>query len=334
MPTTAIAALASATVIRPDAPAVSPALDGAVRSACDGAWSAVEIVFAGEALRAPLADAHDAEVMARTAAVWSMFGEAVPPRRAALVELRAARREGALDAKLDLIGLVATCGRAGDALAVQAGRRRVRTIAIEALPRTLASYHALSLALRESAVSAFLVDAARAIFRHATRGDRDLARWAVAPTGSTTREQALTACAELVGSTASRAALERLISIELGEPLPAGAVIDDAKPVDPPGTAPRPAEAEAPAVPQPSTAAPPSAAATDVPITAPIATPLTPEVQPSGELQREALQPALVTAPIAAPRSTASPAPTASSWMAPSLLVLVVAVAALIYLIR
>lgn len=210
------AALASATIVRPDAAPLPPALEVAVRSACAGAWRVVEIVFAGEPLRARTSEASEARLAERVTTVLSMLGSS-SPRRDALIELRAARRAGALDGGLEMTALLASCGRVGDAPAVSAGRRRVRTLAIEALPRALPTYPALSAALRESAIATLLVDAARAIYRNATRTERDLARWAAAPTGTTTREQALTACAELVGSPVLLDDLEKLIATELGE---------------------------------------------------------------------------------------------------------------------
>ncbi|MDB4957517.1 MAG: hypothetical protein JWO36_5086, partial [Myxococcales bacterium] len=250
--TTANAALASATIVRPDAGTLSPALEPAIRAACLSAWRGLELVLAGSALRGRIADASDPRLRERLDAVLAMFGDQVALRRDALVELRAARRNGAFEASLDMAALVASCGRVGDAPAVSAGRRRVRTLALEALPRTMSAHRAFATVLRESAMTAFLVDAARAIYRHATRGDRELARWAIAPTGSTSREQALIACAELVGSTELLAQLDRQIALELDEPsaaeppvhaAPAAAEISQ----PPPPVASEPAASHAPA---------------------------------------------------------------------------------------
>jgi hypothetical protein len=207
---TAIAALAMATVARPDGP-VPATLEAVVRTACAGAWRAIEVVFAGDALRARLQRTSDARVRDGALAVLDMFGTELATRTDALTELRAARRAGALDGPLDMTALAAGCARAGDTTVVAAGRRRVRAQAIEKLKSELAGHRALAAAV-DSAMAALLVDAARALFRHAVRDDKDLARWAVAPTGTNTRDRALTTFGELVAKAASVAELERLIT--------------------------------------------------------------------------------------------------------------------------
>jgi hypothetical protein len=208
---TAIAALATATIVRPDGGSVPPTLERAVRSACAGAWRAVEIVLAGDDLRGRLARAGDPHVRAGTEAVVGMFGRELAARPDALAQLRAARAAGVLDGSLDMAALAASCGRFGDAPVVAAGRRRVRALAIEALRRALVEHRELVAVIGDSAVASLLVDAARALYRNAVRTDRDLARWAVPPTGTTSREQALTIFAELVASPASLDALDKLI---------------------------------------------------------------------------------------------------------------------------
>ena len=199
---TAIAALATATVARPDGP-VPATLEPVLRAACASAWRAIEVVFAGEALRARLGRTSDARVRDGALAVLGLFGTEVATRSEALTELRAARGAGVLDGPLDMTALAASCARAGDTTVVAAGRRRVRAQAIEKLKGELVSYRALAAAVGDSAIAAVLVDVARALFRYAVRDDKDLARWAVAPTGTNTRESALTAFAELAAKPAS-----------------------------------------------------------------------------------------------------------------------------------
>jgi hypothetical protein len=208
---TAIAALAMATVARPEG-AVPPALEPVVRAACAGAWRAIEVVFAADTLRARLGRTTDTRVREGVEAVLGILDTERASRTDALTELRAARRAGELDGALDMTALAASCARAGDTTVVAAGRRRVRAQAIEKLKGELAGRRALATAVGESAISALLVDAARALFRHAVRGDKDLARWAVAPTGTGTRDRALTTFAELAASPASVEELDRLMT--------------------------------------------------------------------------------------------------------------------------
>ena len=253
----AIEALALATVVRPDGP--TPAtLERAVRSACVGGWRAVEVVLAGDGLRGRLA-ASQSGLGVRIEAVFGAFGREIPTRSEALAMLRRARHDGVLDGNLDMAALAAGCGRVGDAPAIAAGRRRVRTLSIDSLRRALADQRALAAALGDGAIAALLVDTARAVFRHASRNDKDLARWAVPPTGTTSRDQALSSFVELLALTALADELDSLIaSVNDGTAgAPAGAPPLRSEPSPPVEDAKRPTPAdETQAPPGPPTSVP------------------------------------------------------------------------------
>ncbi|HEU0034262.1 MAG TPA: hypothetical protein VFQ53_26750 [Kofleriaceae bacterium] len=196
---TALAALA---IARPDDAAVPDALVPIVQAACAGAWHAVEVVLAGTALREALGPAAEPVLREAVDALLAIAGDP-PPRREALAALRAARRAGFLDPALSVDTLVGNAARAGDVPALpRDGLAVVR--------RELAAYPALDAALGESELAAVLVDTARAIVRHRVRGDAELERWAVAPTGHAMRDRALVTFAELAAIPSSLGELERL----------------------------------------------------------------------------------------------------------------------------
>src|SRR5205823_14470764 len=113
-------------------------------------------------------------------------------------------------------------GRAGDAPVVATARRRVRAQAMTTLVRALAPYPVLAAALGESAIGALLIDAARGLFRHGVRTERELARWAMPPTGTSTRERAFAAFADVIAAPADLDALDRVLA-EIAPAPPAAA---------------------------------------------------------------------------------------------------------------
>ncbi len=223
-----------------------------VRAACTGAWRALEIVLAGDALR--VTD-DPAPLRAGAEAVRRLFEGDLALRGDALGELRAGR--DALTGGLDMNALVSSCGRVGDAPAVAAGRRRVRTLAIDTLRKLVGDRRALAAALRDSATVALLVDAARAAFRHAARADRELARWAVSPTGTTSRDQALTVFCELLASPEAIAALDLALA-PLADVVAGMPAAKPAPQTAPPQPAAPPVAMVKPAQPEPAKPEPPT----------------------------------------------------------------------------
>jgi hypothetical protein len=310
----AITALASAIVVRPDGGATPPALEAAIRGACAAAWSALEVALAGKSLVAALSD-RDARLREACEGVIGVTGAEL--RATVIEELRSARTSGELDARFDLPTLLAGCGRVGDSPVVQSARRRVRSLAIDQLRAGLASRRALAGALGETALAALLVDTARAGFRLAARDERTLAPWTMPPTGTTTRDRLLTTFCELTRDPALLAALDRVIAASLGPP---NAATPEERALPPLGEPPQEAVEPPP---------PPTAAAEPAPPPADSAGP-PPDVQPpasraptpppiaADELKRSA------PAPLAAPRS----------WLVPAIIAVLVTVAAVAYLVH
>jgi hypothetical protein len=201
----ALAALAAAAIVPPEGEAIPPELEAVVKHACAGAWRAVEVVLAGEVLRGRLGRTRDTYVRDGASALLDLFGK-IAVRPEALASLRAARDAGALGGELD-IGAVVANVRASGAAAV------ART-AVASLRKALVEYRELEGVLVEPDIASLLVDTARAVFRHGSRGS-ELARWAIGPTGIPGRDQALAAFSELAHSPASIDELEALIALPI-----------------------------------------------------------------------------------------------------------------------
>jgi hypothetical protein len=343
LPRSAITALASATVLRPDGTSPPAAFDRTLRAACETGWRALELVLAGPALRAPLGTA-DSNVRDACEGVLALAGG--ESRNEVLMELRAARAAGQLGDGLDLAALLASCGRTGDSPVVASARRRARSLAIDGLRSALAGRKALAVALGDSALAALLIDMARASFRHATRADRELARWAVPPTGTTSRDRALTSFCELLADRERISVVEAAVARAITpEPVPAPEpVVPEPEPVvpapEPVVPAPEPVvPAPEPVVPEPEPARPPPEPVVPAPEPAvPEPEPVAPEpVVPEPEPSVPAPQP-VVPAPepvVPAPEPVAPmSAGRARGWLVPSLLAVLAAVAAGIYLLR
>ncbi len=200
---TALSALAAAAFSpRPEGP-LPPELEPTIRTACAGAWRAVEVVLAGELLHNRLSRTQDPLVRDGVEAVLALAG--MPPNRAAaLADLRAARDAGELDGPIDVEAIVDAARQAG----VVAAKHQ----AIEHLHHQLGSRRELASALGELELGTLLIDTARAVFRTLAR-DPSLAPWAIGPTSSHQRDRALAAFAELIASPASVDELEVLISM-------------------------------------------------------------------------------------------------------------------------
>jgi hypothetical protein len=227
---TAIVALATATLARPEGPVPSK-LENGLRDACTGAWRACEMVLAGPELRTQTTDPALHQAIDELLAVAN-----VPLDHDVVAALRAARTAGALGGAFDLDAVAAACARAGDSPANAVHRRRVRSQVLATLRRELGAYGALANRL-DGPLGALLIDVARALFRLAVKDDQTLARWAMPPTGTTNRERAFTVFAAVAAGDALAKLLERAGATvgDVGEPTPAAAGVDGAAPPSAPG---------------------------------------------------------------------------------------------------
>ncbi len=203
---TAFAVLATATIAVPRDASIPPELERALAFACAGAWRALEAVLAGDVLRARVSRTVDDRVRTGVEALFALF-PATPLRADALAALRHARQGGALDGALDVEVLVASCEPAASAPVMA-------TRAITELRNALQD-RPLDRVLAEPLLAELLVDAARALFRHAARLAPVLEPWAIASAGHPARDHAFSAFAELVAASASLAELEVLIAMPL-----------------------------------------------------------------------------------------------------------------------
>jgi hypothetical protein len=334
----AITALASAVVLRPDGASAPSTLEPAIRAACAAAWSALEVALAGKALTDQLVTT-DGRTREASEGVVALIGSDL--RAGVIEELRAARASGQLEEQLELPALLAGCARVGDSPVVVSARRRVRTVAIDHLRATLGSRRALASALGDTALAALLVDTARAGFRLAARDERTLAPWAMPPTGTTSRDRALTAFCELARDRGLLAELDPILAGLVGAPVAA-----EAPPASEAATAPVPVVVVATS-PAPLRASAPEAASEPRP--EPVATLPSPEpaleaADPAPLGEARSPEPAAPAAPSEPGASTvgtyARPAPPkggavpSTGWLVLAIVVIVAAAAGLAYLAR
>lgn len=173
----------------------------ALESALAAGWRALEVVLAGQPLRARSLATASPPVRDSIDAMFAI-ASATATRERPLGELHRARGDGAL------------AGAIEPATLVHAAATHEARSATTAVARMLsaAGYRELASALGEPELAALVVDAARAGFRHFAANDPALAAWAIGPTGVAHRDRGLIALADLLASPVATAELDALIA--------------------------------------------------------------------------------------------------------------------------